>query len=66
MWVCLSRFFRLDFRAYGCLVDPLYHHVLVKIQRLPESLATLQSLAPILDSVFRKRVPSLAAEAFLD
>jgi len=47
-------------------IIPLYQHILVKIQRLPESLATLESLAPILDSVFRKRVPSLAAEAFVD
>ena len=44
----------------------MYQHILVKIQRLPESLDTLKSLAPILDSVFRKRVPSLAIEAFVD
>jgi len=61
-----SFFFRLDFRAHGCLVDPLYPHILVKIQLLSESLATLEGLAPILDSVFRKRVPSLADEAFVD
>ncbi|KAJ3509179.1 hypothetical protein NLJ89_g5360 [Agrocybe chaxingu] len=46
-------------------IVPLYQHILVSIQVLPSTLATLEALGSILASIFRTRVLPLAAEAFV-
>ncbi|PPQ86312.1 hypothetical protein CVT25_005613 [Psilocybe cyanescens] len=48
------------------LIIPLYQHILVRIQVLPESLDNLKKLRNILDSIFTKKVPAVAAESFVD
>jgi len=45
---------------------PLYQLVLITIQALPEPLAAIDAVDDILGSIFRYRVPSLAAEAFTE
>ncbi|KAF8968986.1 hypothetical protein BDZ97DRAFT_1797269 [Flammula alnicola] len=47
-------------------VVPLYQYVIVRLQALPESFATLDAVAIILDAVFHNRAPALAVEAFTD
>ncbi|PPQ76516.1 hypothetical protein CVT26_013350 [Gymnopilus dilepis] len=47
-------------------IIPLYQHILVRIQALPESLPNLRVLENILDSVFTKRVLPAPVEAFKD
>ncbi|CAA7269092.1 unnamed protein product [Cyclocybe aegerita] len=47
-------------------IIPLYQHILVSIQVLPSTLSTLKALGSILASIFRTRVPPLAAEAFVE
>uniref|UniRef100_A0A8H7XPF0 Telomere-associated protein Rif1 N-terminal domain-containing protein n=1 Tax=Psilocybe cubensis TaxID=181762 RepID=A0A8H7XPF0_PSICU len=47
-------------------IIPLYQHILVRIQVLPESMENLDKLSNILDSIFLNKVHAVAAESFLD
>ncbi len=44
----------------------LYQHIVLKVQDLPKSLATLEATAPILNSIFLYRAPAPAIESFMD
>ncbi|KAF8177829.1 hypothetical protein BJ912DRAFT_930200 [Pholiota molesta] len=47
-------------------IVPLYQHIVLKIQVLPESLDTLTATGTIMDSIFRHRTPAPAVESFTD
>lgn len=52
--------------ALSIQIVVLYQHIILKVQDLPESLATLEATAPILNSIFNYRAPEPAIESFTD
>ncbi|PPR07765.1 hypothetical protein CVT24_003715 [Panaeolus cyanescens] len=53
-----------DLAAYD--TDPLYQHILIRIQGLPATDATLEKFGSLIGSIFCHRVPPVAMDAFKD